>query len=211
MNLQEFMNATSARVSGGSEYQWKCFPNARFMDFADIDGKEVGSCVFNTLTQKIYEVIFSVDEDNVSYRWTDPEWRDSRLEEARSRSIDDGVAYDDVNYTEVQSEDEIMKLALSITNMTYVHSHVPIYDESNDFTPHIPSAEFEKGITDYKVKLTVTQCLGVRATSMEDAVTKAKRFVSSMKPTAELYPDGVCWEDNYYSKEEVSREIEESL
>lgn len=211
MNLQEFMNATGAHVSGGSEYQWGCFPDARFMDISDIDGNEIGSCVFSTSNQNVFEIVLSVEPDDLSYRWTDPDWEDSRKAEAKLRGIDDGVAYDDVFYTEIKTEDEILKLASSITHMTYVHSHVPIYDESIQVEERRILVSPKKEELDYSVKLTVVQCISVKATSMEEAIAKSKRLVSSMSPDMSLYSDDVYWEDNYFSKEEVSREVKEGF
>ena len=42
MKLIDVILAAEGRVSGGSEYCWNCWGyNARFMEFADVDGQVV--------------------------------------------------------------------------------------------------------------------------------------------------------------------------
>lgn len=123
MNLQEFMGAVDCRICGGSTFQWECYPNARYMDISDINGNEVGSCLFSTVSQEVYEVEFYVYDDEVAYRWTDPLYASARNKESIIKGLDPSIAYDDIKFTEVKSEEEILKLARSIVHMTYVHSH----------------------------------------------------------------------------------------
>ena len=128
MNLQEFMDAVDCRVCGGSTFQWACYPNARYMDISDINGNEVGSCLFSTVSQEVYEIEFYVYDDNVAYRWTDLVYAQARNEESASKGLDPAIAYDDVRFSNVESEEEILKLVRSIVHMTYVHSH-PLVEE----------------------------------------------------------------------------------
>ena len=64
--------------------------------------------------------------------------------------------------------------------------------------------DYESGdLSEYEVKLHITHRFSVKAASMEDAIEKAKSFNDKMKPSTSL-PKGVCWEDHYVSKAEVS-------
>lgn len=122
MNLQQFMDAVDCRVCGGSNFQWECYPNARYMDISDLNGTQVGSCLFSTASQEVYEIEFRVHEDDVAYRWTDPLYASPRDQESLIKGLDPTLAYDDVKFTEVESEEEILKLVRNITHMVYVHS-----------------------------------------------------------------------------------------
>jgi len=215
MKLKKFMNAADGHVCGGSEFQWSCYPNARYMDIADIDGVEVGNCIFNTKSQEIYEIEVNVVEDDISYRWEDSDYELARTLEANKRGIDNEVAYDDVMFTDIASEDEILDLVSKIVHKTYVHSHAPRAKPTKAGKENVCPAEVaaEKILSapaveqqEYSVKITTVQCLDVRADSMEEALEKAKEFTATMRP-AETYPKGVSWIDQYATKEEISRNL----
>ena len=60
--------------------------------------------------------------------------------------------------------------------------------------------------TEFKVKIELCHEFDVNASSMEEAIAKAKYFVKQMKPSIS-WPDGVSWMDSYYTKESVTREL----
>lgn len=204
MKLNKFLEAADGQITGGSEYQWKCYgPDARFMDVSDIDNNEVGSCIFDSKTKKVYEVTANVYEDDVVYRWIDHKYESMYYDEADSRGVNPVQAYDDVVYTIENDEDKILELVHKIVHKTYVHSH---QDTTEEMTPPMAAEMLEsKEQTEYSVKITRTDSFDVRATSMEDAVEKAKNFVRSFAPTNR--GDSVSWMDNYFTKEEVARNL----
>lgn len=122
MKLKKFLKAANGRICGGTEYQWDCFPNGQYTDVSDLDGNEVGGCIYNRLTMKVYQVEVHVYDDQVSYRWTHPEWEQAYYDEANRRNVDGDNAYDDVQYNLIDDEDEILHLLTEVVHMTYVHS-----------------------------------------------------------------------------------------
>ena len=122
MKLLDVLQAAKGRVVGGSEFQWKCWPDAQYMDLSDIDGKEIAGCVFSRKNHDVYEVECHVYEDELAYRWIDPAWRKASKDEAAERGVDSKNAYDDVPFIKVKHEDEILKLLTHIVHKTYVHS-----------------------------------------------------------------------------------------
>jgi hypothetical protein len=123
MKLKKFLKAADSRVCGGSEYQWDCFGrNAQYMDISDLSGEEIGGCIFDRETQVVYQVELYVNSDNVAYRWLEPEWACEYGLEADRRKVDKMIAYDDVRFTEVYSEEDILDLTHRIVHNTYVHS-----------------------------------------------------------------------------------------
>ena len=122
MKLKKFLKAANGRICGGTEYQWDCFPNGQYTDVSDLDGNEIGGCIYNRLSMKVYQVEVHVYDDEVSYRWTNPEWEQAYEDEASKRNVDPINAYDHVNYTIIDDEDEILHLLSEVVHMTYVHS-----------------------------------------------------------------------------------------
>ena len=122
MKLKKFLKAANGRICGGTEHQWECFPNGQYMDVSDIDGEEIGGCIYSRLSMKVYQVEVHVYEDEVAYRWIDTEWQEAYDDEADARGVDKITAYNDVDYTIVYDEDDILKLLTEVVHKTYVHS-----------------------------------------------------------------------------------------
>jgi len=218
MKLGTVLEAAASRVSGGSEFQWECYPDARYVDIADIDDTEICNILHSTKTQDVYEVQVFVNEDDLAYRWVNPDFADLYIAEAMDRNIDPHIAYDDVVFTEIIDDEKILELVHKIVHKTYVHEK-PHVDRTFDIdTP--PDATFpedehsshcgyaghsEQEELEYEVGINVAHILSVKATSMEEAVCKAKKFTKAMRPSD--YPDGLSWIDSYVAKERVSRDL----
>jgi len=96
MKLKTVTKAANSQISGGSEYGWNCFgPTARWMDFCDISGTEIGSCVYDTLTQRVFVVEAYCDELGTHYSWYSKSAKTEYEKEAAQRKVDPYVAYDD--------------------------------------------------------------------------------------------------------------------
>ena len=84
MKLQQVNEAMGHRITGGSEYQWGCFPDARFLDYES--NYAYVSVIYSTLNQEIYEAEVSLKhdawpEDARPYRWLNPEYKDAYFSE----------------------------------------------------------------------------------------------------------------------------------
>lgn len=220
MKLNEVLNAANGQVCGGSEFQWKCFgPNARFLELADINGEEVCNIVFDSKDQTVYEIEAYVNEDMLVYKWIDPHYLQALKDECVSRDIAFNDAYDEVEYTFIDTDVEILDLVHKIVHKTYVHVKQHVERDLTLQSAELPDDEDEHafncddirmsmagGETEYEVGINVAHILSVKANSMEEAVCKAKKFTNGMKPSGK-YPDGVSWVDCYVAKERVSREL----
>lgn len=120
MNLVDIILAAKGRISGGSEYQWKCYgPNARFLDFSAIDGIDNITVIFDSKNQTVYEIeVYPVDEHDPCYVWFNPAFRSEVFKDAAERQVDILAAYDSVRFIEVISEQEILSL-IDKTMSTY--------------------------------------------------------------------------------------------
>lgn len=228
MKLETFLQACNSRICGGSEFQWKCFPGGQYLDIANIDGEEVGSCIFNRLTQEVYEV--SIDTVKGSYRWIDPVWRGPHDAESKERMIGSEVSHDDIDYFNIENEDVIMKLVTDVVHepafvrgadksetviglsptsnwpFQRIESDKPMVDEELPDHMFFETTRDNKDQTEYEVTLTVKHKLSVKAAGMEDAADKAKEFDKCVR--ASNWPDGVYWDDHYISAVEVKLNME---
>lgn len=125
MTLIEALTAFSGRVSGGSEYQWKCFGhNARFIDFADADGLECGHVIHDTKTFEVYELALWIPGQDQAFRWINPEYLNALYAEAQEREIDPTIAWDNVRFAPVD-EATALEYARDITGTYYDNLPIP--------------------------------------------------------------------------------------
>jgi hypothetical protein len=224
MKLNEFLSVSNSQVCGGSDYLWNCYPNARYMDIADIDGAEIGSCVFNTNTQEVYEAEAYVYNDDIAFRWQNAAYTNAYFEESNKRELDPDNAYDDVQFTDIDDEQDFLAVLFKIVHKSYVHTHyhdVETTDtccgsctgkcdnskkDSNEADAIPVVLKDVTNYTKYEVKLSVTHRFSILACNMEEALIKARTFTNSMSP-AKDWGSRVCWEDKYISKEEVARTL----
>lgn len=119
MYISDLNETFDHRISGGDNYLWDCWPNARFIEYKS-DYAYV-SAVFNTETQEVYEVNISTDDatwtPNISpYRWLNPDFKDEYLAEAKSRKIDPNTAWDDTKWCDLETVDDFLEKAYEVFN-----------------------------------------------------------------------------------------------
>jgi hypothetical protein len=125
MTLLEIMTATGARVCGGAEYLWPCYgPHARHMDFADVTGNEYCTVVFDSKTQKVYEISVCIPGQEQAFGWHNPSTLDSYLFECHQRNVVPYEAWDNVLY-EQADEVTIMAYVKDIGELYYDDLPIP--------------------------------------------------------------------------------------
>ena len=113
MHIKEIIEALNYNISGGTEYQWNCYPDARFLDFEN-KYADVG-IVFSTSNQMVYEItVASKSNKRGPYRWIDPNHIDAYEQEAQKRNIDSNIAWDDVKYIILETENDILTKTTAI-------------------------------------------------------------------------------------------------
>lgn len=104
MILMEIIQACEARIVGGSEFLWQCYgPNARYLDFADRDGTECVSVVFDIATQQVCELQMNVPGYDQAFGWRASEFEQAYQEECKAHNIEPNIAWDDLKYERVDS------------------------------------------------------------------------------------------------------------
>ncbi len=139
MNLKQILDAADYRMAGGEPYQWNCYGDySHYLDIADVDGNVVANAIYDCLTQEIYEAVVSyygdTDLQSVCYRWTaSPEYVRRRQDEAKSRNVDDTVAWDEIKYTDLETEEDFLEKLTAILNHEDFDRRVQVpLDLSND-------------------------------------------------------------------------------
>ena len=118
LNMQEWMETVDYKITEGSDYSWSCYgPNAYILDsWNGINGKGgySTSITFSTKNQKVYEVTVYDYTNDRAYRMINPENVEEHRVEAESRGIDLNHAWDDVDYIDLDVEEDWLKKALAI-------------------------------------------------------------------------------------------------
>jgi hypothetical protein len=78
------------------------------MEFADVKEQVYAHCYYDCKTYDVYLIHLEIPQTDYCWIWYDPAHRDAYLLECQKRNIDPNLAWDDVSYTEILSEDEIL-------------------------------------------------------------------------------------------------------
>lgn len=129
MHLSKVNEALNHRISGGSEYQWNCYgSNSRFLDFESDYAH--ASILFDTVTQEVYEATISLKDDSHPvdrpYRWIDPDYRLVVSTEAKTRGVDNKIAWDNVEWIELEVAEDWLEKAKAMFNGSRPDSRVVV-------------------------------------------------------------------------------------
>jgi len=116
ITLKEFMEVVDYKITEGSDYCWDCYgPNAYRLDSwnQDQEGHSV-SIVFDTRTHVVYEATAYDYARGRAYRLINPDFTNAHREEAESRDVVENQAWDDVNYVDLDVDDDFIQKALAI-------------------------------------------------------------------------------------------------
>lgn len=118
ITLKQWMEVVNYRITEGGEYGWNCYGNKPYM-LDSWNGKMDGhsfSIIFDTDTQEVYEVQAHDYVNNRAYRMIHPEYRDSHRKKAKEMGYFSDMAWDDVNYTDLEVEEDWLEKATAIAN-----------------------------------------------------------------------------------------------
>jgi hypothetical protein len=116
ITVKEFMETVQHRITEGGDYGWQCYgPNAYRLDSwsGDQDGHSV-SIVFDTHTQAVYEVSAYDYQAQRAYRLINPDYRAAFDREAVYRGVEANEAWDEVNYVDLEADDDFIQKAQAI-------------------------------------------------------------------------------------------------
>jgi len=118
ITMKEWMELVDYKVTEGSDYCWDCYgPNSYTLDSWNGVHGEGGftfSIVFSTKSQKIYEVTVCDYTHDRAYRMINPNNVENHRKEAESKNVLANQAWDDVDYTDLEVDDDFIQKGLSI-------------------------------------------------------------------------------------------------
>ena len=116
ITMKEGMELVGYRITEGSDYMWQCYgSNAYALD--SWNGEQDGhsfTVIFDTKDQTVYEVQAHDYVHNRAYRIINPDFQKKAKKEARKRDVSRDQAWDDVNYVDIEVDDDFIQKCLAI-------------------------------------------------------------------------------------------------
>jgi hypothetical protein len=116
ITIKEWMELVDYRITEGSNYGWQCYGT----DVYQLDswnGEQDGysfSIIFDTDNQTVYEVQAHDYVHNRAYRMINSDFSADMQDEADHRGINKDEAWDDVEYVDLEVDDDFFQKCLAI-------------------------------------------------------------------------------------------------
>ena len=150
LTIKEFMELIDYRITEGSKYGWNCYgPNAYMLD--SWDGEQEGHSfvmIFDTVSQEVYEVQAHDYLHNRAYRMINEDFLKKMRKEARHRNVSKTEAWEDVDYVDLDVDDDFIQKSLAIrAGEDYDTSVMIELDLPDDLILQTALAAHREGIT----------------------------------------------------------------
>jgi len=150
ITLKEWMETVGYRITEGSEYGWRCYgSNAYALD--SWDGEQDGhsfTIIFDKQNQVVYELQAHDYFNNRAYRWINPDWKLEHDTEACNRNIDARIAWDDLNYVDLETVEDYCEKSQAIINGEEYDTRVQVpLDLSDDMWFDLMKMAHEHDVT----------------------------------------------------------------
>lgn len=113
IEMKQFFEAVGYRITEGANYGWNCYGNNSHQLSAwngvQGDGGWSANIVFSTKSQKVYEVEVCDYTNNRAYRLINPKYKDRHDAEASERGVLGDQAWDEVDYVDLEVEEDFME------------------------------------------------------------------------------------------------------
>ncbi len=112
ITIKEYLEAVDFKITGGSEYQWKCYgPNARYLDSADNEGLGTYSvsAIFDSVDQTVYAVELWDYENDREYRWINPGYVKAHMKACAKNNVDVYESMDGRNFIDLDVAGDILE------------------------------------------------------------------------------------------------------
>jgi hypothetical protein len=116
ITMKEWMELVSYRITEGSAYCWQCYgDNAYSLDSwnGDHDGHSF-TVIFDTTDQTVYEVQAHDYTNQRAYRMINEDFQKKHRKEAKRRDVNLDEAWDDVDYVDLDVDDDFIQKCLAI-------------------------------------------------------------------------------------------------
>jgi hypothetical protein len=118
ITVKEWMELVDYKITEGSDYGWNCYgPYSYTLDSWNGIHGHGGysfSIVFSTKSQKVYEVSVCDYTNNRAYRIINPKFVEKHRKESLARGVNLNEAWDDIEYTDLEVDDDFIQKCLAI-------------------------------------------------------------------------------------------------
>jgi hypothetical protein len=118
ITLKEFMEVIDYRITEGSDFTWTCFGNeAKPYTLSAWNQEQDGwsfNITFDTVDQTVYMVEVCDYKNQRAYRRINPDWQKSYDDYAERHTEYADQAWDDVNYIDLDVDDDWIQKSLAI-------------------------------------------------------------------------------------------------
>lgn len=116
LTVKEWMELVEYRITEGDSYGWQCFGD-RAHSLSSWNGDHDGwsfNMVFDTETQIVYTAEVCDYARQRAYRLMNPDFKQAHDDEAKTRGVSANEAWDDVNYVDLDVDDDFIQKGLAI-------------------------------------------------------------------------------------------------
>ena len=195
MNLKSVLEVIDHKFTTGDDWNFKTFDDSSTIAFKDQNDNPCGHCIYNNNTNNVLYLSAEVPNHPLAFQWIHPDYKKSYCEELGD---DWNIAWDEVTYTNVLTEELMLEYIEDIVNLDYIN---------------LPAIEFkeyvlttETTMKQYTVKLDVRYTFDVDASTIEEALEKATRFQQTMEHSWGDVPE-VSWSDSEVVKQIVEHDL----
>jgi hypothetical protein len=118
ITIKEWMELVDYKITEGSDYGWDCYgPYSHTLDsWNGVHGKGgySFSIIFSTKSQKVYEVTVCDYTNDRAYRMINPKFQEKHRKEAKRHNVNMDEAWDDVEYIDLEVDDDFIQKCLAI-------------------------------------------------------------------------------------------------
>lgn len=121
IQIKDYMEVIGYRITEGSDFCWGCFGNNAYrLDswsgaWRDLDEQPYTiGMVFDLNDQTVYQLEAHDYNNERSYRWTHPDYKEDHDNEAEFRNVDGEQAYDDVQFINLENAADLLSKARAI-------------------------------------------------------------------------------------------------
>jgi hypothetical protein len=108
MQINRYLRTIEYGVTEGSEFLWKCYGN----DAWCISSTNTNA-VFDRKTGVLYEIALDIEDENLHFRWVNPDFVKTYVKESKSKGFDPWQAYDDVRYTQIKDDQSMFEILIA--------------------------------------------------------------------------------------------------
>jgi hypothetical protein len=114
--MKEWMELVDYKITEGADYCWECYgSNAYMLD--SWNGEQDGysfTIIFDTKDHTVYEVQAHDYVNNRAYRMINEDFLKKMKKEAKRRHVSKKEAWDDVDYVDLEVDDDFIQKSLAI-------------------------------------------------------------------------------------------------